>query len=104
MGETVVLAGFLTNCCVQSTMRTAYEKGFNVITLTDAMATTSTEGQAVTGGSFGMFSTPLLQAHELEQLLPDSKSASLLSAEYAEQTLGVSYAHEHLLALRQLSS
>ena len=51
-------AGFLTNCCVESTMRTAYEKGFNVITLTDACATTSPEGQAVTGGSYGMFSTP----------------------------------------------
>ena len=25
--ETVVLSGFLTNCCVESTMRTAYEKG-----------------------------------------------------------------------------
>ena len=25
--ETVVLCGFLTNCCVESTMRTAYEKG-----------------------------------------------------------------------------
>ena len=24
---TVVLSGFLTNCCVESTMRTAYEKG-----------------------------------------------------------------------------
>merc|ERR1711988_1525182 len=60
--ETVVLGGFLTNCCVESTMRTAYEKGFNVITLTDAMATTSTEGQAVTGGSFGMFSTPMTVA------------------------------------------
>ena len=39
--ETVVLGGFLTNCCVESTMRTAYEKGFNVITLTDACATAS---------------------------------------------------------------
>ena len=56
--ETVVLGGFLTNCCVESTMRTAYEKGFNVITLTDATATTSDEGQAVTGGSYGMFSLP----------------------------------------------
>ena len=28
--ETVAIAGFLTNCCVESTMRTAYEKGFNV--------------------------------------------------------------------------
>ena len=33
--KTAVLGGFLTNCCVESTMRTAYEKGFNVITLTD---------------------------------------------------------------------
>ncbi len=33
--ETVAIGGFLTNCCVESTMRTAYEKGFNVITLTD---------------------------------------------------------------------
>lgn len=57
--ETVVLGGFLTNCCVESTMRTAYEKGYNVITLTDGTATTSAEGQAVTGGSYGMFSTPM---------------------------------------------
>ena len=57
--ETVVMGGFLTNCCVESTMRSAYEKGFNVVTLTDACATTSAEGQAVTGGSYGMFSTPM---------------------------------------------
>jgi len=57
--ETIVMGGFLTNCCVESTMRTAYEKGFNVITLTDACATTSAEGQAVTGGSYGMFSQPM---------------------------------------------
>merc|ERR1719261_1086228 len=66
--ETVVLAGFLTNCCVESTMRTAYEKGFNVITLTDACATTSKEGQAVTGGSYGMFSTPMTVA-DYEKML-----------------------------------
>jgi len=58
--ETVVLCGFLTNCCVESTMRTACEKGFNVITLTDCCATTSEDGhKAATGGTFGMFSTPL---------------------------------------------
>merc|ERR1711907_601300 len=58
--ETVALAGFLTNCCVESTMRTAYEKGFNVITLTDCCATTSEEGQsAATGGTYGMFSAPM---------------------------------------------
>ncbi len=28
--QTVVLGGFRTNCCVESTMRTAYEHGFEV--------------------------------------------------------------------------
>eukprot|EP00326_Haptolina_ericina_P040998 CAMPEP_0181242432 /NCGR_PEP_ID=MMETSP1096-20121128/41682_1 /TAXON_ID=156174 ORGANISM="Chrysochromulina ericina, Strain CCMP281" /NCGR_SAMPLE_ID=MMETSP1096 /ASSEMBLY_ACC=CAM_ASM_000453 /LENGTH=263 /DNA_ID=CAMNT_0023338631 /DNA_START=26 /DNA_END=817 /DNA_ORIENTATION=- len=60
--ETVVLAGFLTNCCVESTMRSAYEKGFDVITLTDCCATLSEEGQKVTEGSFGFFSTPMTAA------------------------------------------
>jgi nicotinamidase-related amidase len=41
--ETVVLAGFLTNCCVESTMRSAYERGYEVVTLTDCVAGTSAE-------------------------------------------------------------
>jgi len=58
--ETVVLCGFLTNCCVESTMRTAFEKGYNTVTLTDGCATTSEEGHgAATTGTFGMFSTPM---------------------------------------------
>eukprot|EP00629_Pelagomonadales_sp_RCC1024_P008894 CAMPEP_0119260190 /NCGR_PEP_ID=MMETSP1329-20130426/700_1 /TAXON_ID=114041 /ORGANISM="Genus nov. species nov., Strain RCC1024" /LENGTH=219 /DNA_ID=CAMNT_0007259611 /DNA_START=51 /DNA_END=710 /DNA_ORIENTATION=- len=58
--ETVALCGFLTNCCVESTMRTAYEKGFNVITLTDCCATTSADGQkGAAEGTFGMFSAPM---------------------------------------------
>ncbi len=35
--DTVVIGGFLTNCCVESTMRSAYENGYRVITLTDCM-------------------------------------------------------------------
>jgi hypothetical protein len=31
---------FQTNCCVESTMRTGYEKGFKVFTITDACAAT----------------------------------------------------------------
>merc|ERR1712151_221156 len=58
--ETVVLCGFLTNCCVESTMRTACEKGFNVVTLTDCCATTSVDGhRSATEGTFGMFSNPM---------------------------------------------
>jgi len=41
--QTVVLSGFLTNCCVESTMRSAYERGYEVITLTDVVAATSQE-------------------------------------------------------------
>ena len=31
--ETVALGGFMANCCVESTMREAFERGFNVVTL-----------------------------------------------------------------------
>src|SRR4051794_391312 len=40
---TIALAGFLTNCCVESTMRTGYEKGYHVISLSDCVAATSAE-------------------------------------------------------------
>jgi nicotinamidase-related amidase len=41
--DTIALSGFLTNCCVESTMRTGYEKGYRVITLSDCVAATSPE-------------------------------------------------------------
>ena len=40
--DTIILAGFLTNCCVESTMRSGYENGYRVITLTDCTAANST--------------------------------------------------------------
>jgi nicotinamidase-related amidase len=40
---TIALSGFLTNCCVESTMRSGYEKGYEVITLSDCVAATSHE-------------------------------------------------------------
>ena len=40
---TIALGGFLTNCCVESTMRTGYEKGYHVITLSDCLAAASAE-------------------------------------------------------------
>ena len=58
--ETVMIGGFLTNCCVESTMRTAYDKGYNVITLTDGTACNSqAEHLAATEVTFKMFSTPM---------------------------------------------
>ncbi|MEV0676383.1 cysteine hydrolase [Actinosynnema sp. NPDC050436] len=41
--RTIVLGGFLTNCCVESTMRTGYENGYRVVTVTDCVAATSRE-------------------------------------------------------------
>jgi len=58
--QTVALGGFLTNCCVESTMRTAYEKGYNVITLKDCTATLSEEEQKLAvEKNYPMFSRPL---------------------------------------------
>lgn len=58
--EYVVLGGFLTNCCVESTMRAAYEKGFKVITLTDCTAATSLEEQVCTETIFFHYCSLLL--------------------------------------------
>jgi len=67
--ETVVLGGFLTNCCVESTMRSAYEKGYDVITLTDCTAATSAEEQqAATSQDYPMFSQPMTSADAIGML------------------------------------
>ena len=67
--ETVVLGGFLTNCCVESTMRSAYEKGYDVITLTDCTAATSDEEQRVaTARDYPMFSQPMTSAEVTDAL------------------------------------
>lgn len=56
----IVLGGFLTNCCVESTMRTGYEKGYNVVTLTDCTATLSEEEQRMAvEKNYPMFSRPM---------------------------------------------
>ena len=54
--KNVVLGGFLTNCCVESTMRTAYEKGYKVYTLKDCVAATDIAAQEATlQYNFGKF-------------------------------------------------
>lgn len=67
--KTVALGGFLTNCCVESTMRTAYEHGFEVITLVDCVAATSSEEHRnAIKYDFPMFSRPMASAEFLAQL------------------------------------
>lgn len=68
--KNVVLGGFLTNCCVESTMRTAYENGYRVYTLKDCCAATSTAAQdAAIEHTFGMFSIPITSAIVAEAVI-----------------------------------
>jgi ureidoacrylate peracid hydrolase len=46
--KTLAVGGFLTNCCVESTVRTGYEKGFKMVALSDCTATLSDEEQRFT--------------------------------------------------------
>jgi nicotinamidase-related amidase len=65
----VALGGFLTNCCVESTMRTAYELGYNVVTLTDCTAAASeAEHQAAITSDYPMFSHPMTHTDFLAML------------------------------------
>jgi nicotinamidase-related amidase len=60
---TIILAGFLTNCCVESTMRSGYENGYRVITLTDCTAATSVaEHDNAISFDYPMFSEPVESA------------------------------------------
>jgi ureidoacrylate peracid hydrolase len=67
--KTIVLGGFLTNCCVESTMRTGYENGYEVITLTDCVAATSMDQhENALNYDFPMFSKPMTSGEFLDQL------------------------------------
>ena len=66
---TLVLGGFLTNCCVESTMRTGYEHGYQVITLSDCVAATSVEEHDnALRYDYPMFSEPMTSAEFLAAL------------------------------------
>ncbi len=66
---TIALGGFLTNCCVESTMRTGYEKGYQVITLTDCVAATSPEEhENAIKYDYPMFSEPMTSSALLGEL------------------------------------
>jgi nicotinamidase-related amidase len=70
--KTIVLGGFLTNCCVESTMRTGYENGYEVITLSDCVAATSQEEHDnALRFDFPMFSKPMTSAEFIESIDED---------------------------------
>ena len=72
----VAIGGFLTNCCVESTMRSAYEKGYDVVTMTDCVAATSPEEHenAITF-DYPMFSRPMTGKEFLSELAGEEAEA-----------------------------
>lgn len=67
--DTLILAGFLTNCCVDSTMRAAYELGYNVLTVADCTATNNLEAQIATvQHTFPLFSIPISHDNLLKNI------------------------------------
>jgi ureidoacrylate peracid hydrolase len=83
--DTVILGGFLTNCCVESTMRTAYEKGYDVITLKDCTAATSEEEQRfAVEKNYPMFSRPLNHDDFVEELGGKKVAAPFAGRGYQE--------------------
>ena len=74
--QTVALAGFLTNCCVESTMRSAYERGYEVVTLTDAVgATSAAEHDNAIAYDYPMFSKPTTTAEFIDRLKGDAAAS-----------------------------
>jgi nicotinamidase-related amidase len=70
---TIVLGGFLTNCCVESTMRSGYENGYRVITLTDCVAATSqAEHDNALKFDYPMFSLPVTSKQVVAALSADA--------------------------------
>ena len=70
--DTIALSGFLTNCCVESTMRTGYELGYNVVTIKDCAATVNEEAQkGAIEHDFPMFSHPMTH-HEFVEALSEA--------------------------------
>ncbi|MDQ1547844.1 MAG: ureidoacrylate peracid hydrolase [Actinomycetota bacterium] len=67
--STVALGGFLTNCCVESTIRSAYENGYRVITLSDCVAATSVEEhENALKYDYPMFSLPMTGGEFVSEL------------------------------------
>ena len=67
--QRVFLCGQLTNLCVESTMRSAYDRGFDVVTVTDAMSTLSMDlHETAVQHVFGHFSKPIVSAQFAEAL------------------------------------
>lgn len=84
--DTLIICGLLSNVSVESTVRSAYEKGIDVISLTDGTACVILKQQKAEELNWNLFSTPmtcamaaeLLKLHsslEPSSTIPDEKVA-----------------------------
>jgi nicotinamidase-related amidase len=68
---------FLTNCCVESTMRTGDENGYRVFTVKDCVAATSqAEHDNAITYDFPMFSVPVSAETVIAALSPSASDAA----------------------------
>lgn len=71
--KTIALGGLLTNICIETKMRTAYDKNYGVIALTDRSATLGhNPHDASIGHTWPMFSVPITHEQFLENVAPAS--------------------------------
>jgi nicotinamidase-related amidase len=85
---TLVLGGFLTNCCVESTMRSGYENGYRVLTLTDCVAATSqAEHDNAISFDYPMFSLPVTADDLIAALADPADLADRVPNEAAPETV-----------------
>ena len=67
--KTLVLAGFLSDACVECTMRSAYDNGYEVYSLSDAIAALDSEKHKTTvEGSYPLFSKNITSQEFVEGL------------------------------------
>lgn len=65
----IAVGGLLTNVCVESTLRTAYDKGYTLYSLTDCSATLSPESHdAAITHNWPLFSAPTTHREFIEKL------------------------------------
>jgi ureidoacrylate peracid hydrolase len=82
--STIALGGLLTNCCVESTMRSGYERGYEVVTLKDCTATLSEEEQRMAvEKDYPMFSKPMNHDEFLSTLKGEGREEKMRSGEAA---------------------
>ena len=94
--ETIALAGFMANCCVESTMRDAYDRGYNVITLVDGVATTTVRGyQSCVDITYPFFSTPMNCDTFLTNVKESAKRLSIDDSNVAKPSISADASNQN---------